>query len=783
MAMPPTNNLVSIDLLQAICDHSDEGILVARVGAGRLSYANTVGCKLFGYTKEELLALTLDRLDPFKTLAAVLGADGTLQHQENAPAKTIVCHRKDGSRFGVNIRIARQTENQIPHIICFLSRTTFDEKDGLSITPTDFSPGFRQDNLHKIFKRIRESEEKFRKVFEESPYGMVLSDAEHRILRANTAFCRLLGYDESELHLHNFSEFLYPDEITVVKGHLKEWELGQSEILKTETRYCTKKKDAIIWAAATVTKIRDMDGALLYNLAILEDITERKQAEKALRESEELFRRLIEGAPEAIYVQTSGRIVFVNSAACHLFGAPTTKDLLGSELVSRIHPDFRHVTQEQIDRTDHEHIPIPPFESIYLKLNNTPVPVEVSAVPVQFHGHSGSLVFVRDITERKRTEEALNNAQKLESIGVLAGGIAHDFNNLLGGLFGNIDLAYAAVEQDNCKEALGSLANAIGGLERARALTRQLLTFAKGGTPVIKPVMMEQVLANSTAFALSGSNVNYKLAIAPDLWLCSGDENQLAQVVDNLVINARQAMPDGGLVMVRAENVILKKGAHPILNPGPYLKIVVQDTGIGIPKELKARIFDPFFSTKEQGSGLGLAIVYSIIKRHQGAIDVESEPTQGTAFNVYLPAAEQQVAPEVASIISDYHDTGDILILDDEPIILSVLSRILNGIGFSPITTLSGDEALRMVRDKKKLGQSFRAAILDLTIRGGRGGREIVGELIQIDPSIKAIVSSGYHDDPVLAAPHEFGFHAKLIKPYSIQEVSSVLQNLFKKPD
>jgi PAS domain S-box-containing protein len=776
VATPETNNPLLPELFRSICDNAEEGILVLKAEAWRIVYANPNVCRLFGYTASEFQDVTLEMLDPTGTLASFFGSAHTSLQQEKAVVEAIPCQRKDGGRFYIHLRTTNIVVDHMLYAVGFFTEITLRTFDQSAILPL---PNQR---LEAILKQIRESEEKFRMVFEESPYGMVLSDVEHRILRANAAFCNLIGYDENEVRLYGFRKFLYPDDLRVVDENLAAWEVGQSEIIKTETRYYTKNQD-VVWAAVTVTKIRGAEGALLYNLAILEDITERKHTEQALRESEELFRRLVEGAPETIYVQTEGKISFINSAGCALLGAATSTDLLGLDLMTRIHPDYRKLTRLQVHKTNQDQPPSPPLEAVYLKLDGSSVPVEVTAVPVQFQGRNGSLVFVRDITLRKRTELTLRNAQKLESIGVLAGGIAHDFNNLLSGLFGNVDLAQIAIAQRDWKETSALLKNAMGVLDRSRALTRQLLTFAKGGTPVKKPILIGQLLSHSTTFALSGSNVRCDFAMAQDLWLCQGDENQIAQVIDNIVINARQAMPMGGTITVCADNIFVNEGTHPILSKGPYIKVTISDTGTGIPKELKGNIFDPFFTTKEQGSGLGLAIAYSIIKRHEGAIDVESEPGQGTTLFVYLPATKDPNFPNTELFPSDHQGTGDILIVDDEPIVLKVLSKILQNMGFSTVVADNGEDALRIAREMIKAGRNFRAAILDLTIPGGRGGREIVGELVGIDPSIKTIVSSGYHDDPVLASPQKFGFHAKLNKPYSIQEVGMVFERLFGKQD
>jgi PAS domain S-box-containing protein len=631
----------------------------------------------------------------------------------------------------------------------------------------------RQKTQHKIY----ESEELFRKAFEDGPQGMILADATHRIVIANTAFCRMIGYDAVELIGRSYTEFIHPDQIPEVTANTALRDEGKIEIHRIETRYIRKNGETL-WASVTVACIRDEEGGFLNNLAMVEDISERKKAEIALKESEIKFRRIIESAPDAVFIQSAGKFAYVNNACCALFGASSLEQLQGRDIIELVHPDFREIVRRRISGINEHLKESLPLEEIYLRLDGTPVPVEVSAVPIEFEGKHGALVFVRDITERKKTEETLRNAQKLESIGVLAGGIAHDFNNLLSGIFGNLDLARILIEEGASLDGLAALKRALAVSDRARSLTAQLLTFSKGGSPQRKPTVLNALLLDTVRFALSGSNVETAFSIASDLWTSNIDENQICQVIDNIVINAIQAMPAGGTLSVQAVNVEIGDGDHALLPLGPYVKICFTDTGIGIPETLLRRIFDPFFSTKQKGSGLGLAISYSIIKRHEGTIKVESQPGKGSTFTVYLPALRETIQEEHQSGGHEFKGQGIVLVMDDERFILEVASKMVTWMGFTPITALSGDEAVQKVKETMRTGNAIRAAILDLTIPGGKGGKEYVRELLALDPSIKAIVSSGYNDDPVMAEPEKYGFSARLRKPYELKEIRQVLQEL-----
>jgi PAS domain S-box-containing protein len=388
----------------------------------------------------------------------------------------------------------------------------------------------------------------------------------------------------------------------------------------------------------------------------------------------------------------------------------------------------------------------------------------------------GVILVFQDVTERRKAEQELLKAQKLESVGLLAGGIAHDFNNILTGILGNVTLA--KIDPASEGEMFKRLEEAEKACLRAKALTRQLLTFSKGGELVKKTISASQLIEEATAFAMSGSNVKCENLISHDLCPVEADEDQTNQVISNLLINADQAMPEGGTVEVHAENVIVEANDPPSLTAGKYVKISIKDQGVGIPEQHLSRIFDPYFTTKQKGNGLGLASVYSIIKKHGGDIGVESEAGVGSTFTFYLPAAEGKIETAKKEITELVRGEGKILLMDDEEMVLKVVGQMLSRLGYEAEFSRDGDEAVKLYRKAKESGDPFAAVIMDLTIPGGIGGKEAIGKVLEIDPNVKAIVSSGYSIDPIMADYRKHGFSGVIVKPVQMKELSDTLQNV-----
>jgi signal transduction histidine kinase/ActR/RegA family two-component response regulator len=389
------------------------------------------------------------------------------------------------------------------------------------------------------------------------------------------------------------------------------------------------------------------------------------------------------------------------------------------------------------------------------------------------------IMLVRNVTERKRMEDERVRTSRLDSMTVLAGGIAHDFNNILAAIIGNLSFARTTQRQELVQGVLGDVeAAAI----RAQKLVAQLAAFSRGGVPIRRVVTISPLLRESAEFALRGSNVTCEFTIADDLWPVNADEGQIGQVVDNLVINAKQAMPEGGRLLLRAENVAVD-GRDPAAaqagRPGRYVRIVVRDHGVGIPKRFLPRIFDPYFTTKETGTGLGLATTYAIVKRHDGHIAVESLVGLGTTFTIHLPASDEQpTAAPARRPAAARSGRGHLLLMDDEEMILDGTGRMLQHLGYSVRLARNGEEAVALYRGARDQGRPFDAVIMDLTIPAGMGGKEAVQVLRALDPDVTAIVSSGYSDEPIMAEYAQHGFDGVLAKPYTMRELVDVLEQV-----
>ena len=381
---------------------------------------------------------------------------------------------------------------------------------------------------------------------------------------------------------------------------------------------------------------------------------------------------------------------------------------------------------------------------------------------------------LHDITETDRLLEELQRLKKLESVGRLAGGIAHDFNNVLTAIVGNIGLAKMCTAPED--ESYPMLEDAEKASLRAKELTQQLLTFSRGGSPIKEPISAGEVVRDSANFSLTGSKVKCQFSLPDDLWPVDADAAQIGQVVQNLVINADQAMPEGGFVRVAAENMVLAAEAGLPLEPGRYVCISVADRGMGIQPEHLPRVFEPYFTTKKGGSGLGMATAHSIVRRHGGHITVDSELGVGTTFRVYLPASEKGPPPREAAAGNLPAGGGRVLVMDDEEMVRDVCSSMLASLGYEVELARDGAEAVEAYRRARSEGRPFDAVVMDLTIPGGMGGKEAIGELLKVDPKVKAIVSSGYSNDPVMAEFGEHGFSGVVAKPYRIEELGEALR-------
>ncbi|MDD2336089.1 MAG: ABC transporter substrate binding protein, partial [Geobacteraceae bacterium] len=506
------------------------------------------------------------------------------------------------------------------------------------------------------------------------------------------------------------------------------------------------------------------------------DIEERQQAEGELRKSQSILNKIFEANPDhLVVIDRDLRIIHSNWLGGYEYVPPEIRHL---------NPYCYEAYNQGQDKPCESCAALEVFKTgkpVFTEMYNARIGyLEIRAVPIV--DETGNVLMVaehiRDITEKKKMEEEILKAQKLESLGVLAGGIAHDFNNLLTAIMGNISLA--KMYADPATKAFNRLADAEKACERATGLTQQLLTFSKGGSPVKKTASIVQIITDSAGFMLRGSNVKCEFTLQKDLWAVDVDEGQMGQVINNLIINADQAMPDGGVISVTAENLALESSDILPLPAGRYILISIQDQGEGISPQNLAKIFDPYFTTKERGSGLGLATVYSIIKSHQGYLDVESTEGGGTLFRLYLPASEKEIEPaeKKGPEANSPARSGRILVMDDEEIIREIAREVLNHLGYEVEVCEDGKSALALYREAMNSGKRYDAVIMDLTIQGGMGGKETMKALYAIDPMVKGIVSSGYNNDPILADFREYGFSGMVSKPYTVRELQKTLKEL-----
>ena len=511
---------------------------------------------------------------------------------------------------------------------------------------------------------------------------------------------------------------------------------------------------------------------------------ERKRAEEALRDSEERYRAIVENTYDVIFETTpTGRCLYLSPNCVDVLGYQVN-ELSGGNLFDLVHPDERSKLAAEFNR---KVMALQPGEMVARMRHKTGEWRWLESHTRPLRTTTGEIVAVvdsRDITERKRMEEERLRATKLESVGVLAGGIAHDFNNILTSVFANIGLARMLTAKQHVVDD-GTIIERLTAAEkaclRARDLTKQLLTFAKGGAPVKNVASISDFISDTVEFALRGSNVRCEFDWPDDVWHVEVDEGQMGQVIQNLIMNADQAMPDGGVIQVRAENCPLHRDHGLPLHQGKFVMISVHDQGIGIPPEHLSKIFDPYFTTKQKGSGLGLATTYSIMKRHEGHITLTSEVGKGTTFRLYLPAADSlqiETSEEEEELISG---SGRFLIMDDELDIRDVLGKMLTHFGYEVDFANDGAEAVTLYQQAIESGHPYLAAIIDLTIPGGMGGKETVRRLQAIDPHVTALVSSGYSNDPVMAKPEHFGFKGVVAKPYNLADLSRVLNRILNR--
>jgi len=632
-------------------------------------------------------------------------------------------------------------------------------------------------------KELRESEERYRLAIEKANDAFVLTQ-DGKIIATNTRFLELFGYDHAEETVGRpITDFVHPDDRGRATARYQARESGQDLPGRYEFRGLRRNNTSpYIEVSSTATTFRGRPVVLAY----LRDISDRKEAEQNLREARDRLQAVLDSIESVVYVadMETHEVLLINDYTRRIFGDMEGK-VCWQTLQERQSGPCDFCTNPQL--VDEAGEPTP---GIVWEFENTRNGRWYECHDRAIRWLDGRLVrfeIAADITERKFMEQETHKARNLESIGILAAGIAHDFNNLLTTVLGNIELAkiYTGPE-DRVRMWLDE---AGGATEGARRLTNQLLTFSRGGVPVRRSLSIGELLAQACAFALSGTSILCETEFPQDTWPVSADRDQLSQVFHNLFMNAREAMPGGGTIKASTQNLDLRAGNDLLLPAGHYVQIEIVDSGRGIPEETLPKIFDPYFTTKPmgatKGTGLGLAICYSVVDKHGGQILVDSKVGEGTRVTVRLPASQdapesEGTAPETDEPAKglERSSRGRVLLMEDDEPIIRVTSEIFRHLGMDFEVAREGEEAVDLFTRARDRGEPFDAVILDLTVRGGMGAVGAMELLRALDPDVRAAVSSGYGDDPVIRGFRDFGFRAALVKPYRVNNIEKVLKGM-----
>lgn len=525
--------------------------------------------------------------------------------------------------------------------------------------------------------------------------------------------------------------------------------------------------------------------SLIVGILVLFTITLQLQVKRATRTilmGEQKLRVIIDSIGDGLFVHDAltGAIIMVNRRTERLFGY-TEQELVTLSVEDLSAADEGFTQKRALELFNNARAGTPLQVTWRSKPKNGPLFwTEINITAATLGGIESVLVLVHDITDRKKSEESQLKIEKLESIGILAGGIAHDFNNLLGGIYGYLDMVEESLVNKDIEEASENLNKTFKIFERTKALTRQLLTFSKGGTPVMQQgAQLPELIKDTAEFVLSGSKVRVEYRFDEKLPPCAFDQNQICQVFDNLIINATQAMPDGGQITISADTQHIGPGEHPVLTSGTYTRIRVDDEGCGIPQDALASIFDPFFTTKATGNGLGLATTWSIINRHGGHIDVESEVGRGTSFIISLPEAKSRLLSPVKQVELSAEAGFEgyrVLVMDDEEYNRDFIRAQIISAGYDAAAVVNGDEAVTHHKNAIESGNPFKLLILDLTIPGAMGGMEAAKIIRRKDSDVMIVAMSGYTTSPAMSDPQSYGFTASLAKPFRISELITLMK-------
>jgi PAS domain S-box-containing protein len=633
-------------------------------------------------------------------------------------------------------------------------------------------------------KALQEANAKLEALVNAIPDMVAFKDTQGRHLVVNKAVGEALGLPREEI-LGRVNEELFPADAAAMCRASDEQAMNGRGPLHFEESM-TGNGGGNIYLDTIKCPIYDEQGSLSGVVIVSRDITDRKRAEEQIKASEKRLRDITANLGVGVYVlDEKGKIIFMNPMAEQLWGWSL------EELQEKGVHDLVHCRRADGIALPLEECPILgvikhglPYSSkdeVFVRKDGTIFPISVTVTPLLEEGRVvASVTAFRDITAEKQLEAELSKIQKLESVGILAGGIAHDFNNLLQAILGSTSLARLNFEQNDVGKIPHFLKQAEDAAEAAKELSFRLLTFAKGGAPVKTIASVEEIVGKSISLSLSGSSIACEINLPQDLPSIEVDTSQIMQVFNNILINAKEAMPRGGTIHIGAKRVRISEDSPFLLKKGEYLHISIQDSGCGIPQENLPRIFDPYFSMKERGSrkgsGLGLSISMAIVRKHEGHISVESRQGQGTTFHIHLPASSEP-SPVLKSEGTGRPSISGkrILFMDDDERVRRLVKEMMASLGCEVECARHGEEALALFMEAQDEGKPFAGVVLDLTVKGGMGGATAVAGLQEIDPQVRVVISSGYADNPVVRHYREYGFIGALPKPFTLDQLQELI--------